>query len=156
MKGAMAKALLATTPNGYIPQQFNNPANPQIHSETTGPEIWNDTLISDVGTGGTLTGVARYIKSKKPGFKAIAAEPTDSPMLSGGKPGLHKIQGLIVPATTRHPALLRRQLVSESRISAINMHGQPYGPDVLPLVSYATLYRRQEARRPLKQGGFVD
>ena len=102
MKGAIGKAaeLIATTENSWMPQQFENPANPQIHENTTGPEIWADTggsvdiLISGVGTGGTITGVSRFIKPKKGDFKAIAVEPTESPVISGGSPGPHKIQGI--------------------------------------------------------------
>ena len=102
MKGAIAKAqeILKTTSNSYIPDQFSNPANPEIHRKTTAEEIWNDTggnvdiFISGVGTGGTITGVSEVIKSRKPSFKAVAVEPADSPVLSGGQPGPHKIQGI--------------------------------------------------------------
>jgi cysteine synthase A len=102
MKGAIARAgeLVAADKNAWMPQQFDNPANPAIHEQTTGPEIWEDAghnidaIIVGVGTGGTITGVARYIKPKNPNFKAIAVEPVDSPVISGGKPGPHKIQGI--------------------------------------------------------------
>ena len=102
MNGAVARAkeLLDEHPGAYLPQQFENPANPEIHRRTTAQEIWDDTdggadiLISGVGTGGTLTGVASELKSRKPDFRAVAVEPTDSPVLSGGQPGPHKIQGI--------------------------------------------------------------
>jgi cysteine synthase A len=102
MKGAIAKAqeIVNQNPNAYMPNQFANPANPEIHRQTTAEEIWRDTggeadiLISGVGTGGTITGVAEVIKSRKPSFQAVAVEPADSPILSGGQPGPHKIQGI--------------------------------------------------------------
>ncbi len=102
MRGAVeiATGIRDSIENAYMPQQFRNPANPEIHANTTGPEIWEDTdgtvdaIVAGVGTGGTITGVARYIKPKKPDFKAIAVEPADSPILSGGSPGPHKIQGI--------------------------------------------------------------
>jgi len=102
MKGAISKAteLVASTENAWMPQQFDNPANPAVHEATTGPEIWDDLdgkvdmLVAGVGTGGTITGVTRYIKSQNPGFEAFAVEPADSPVIAGGKPGPHKIQGI--------------------------------------------------------------
>jgi len=119
MKGAVAKAeeMLAEDPRYYyIPQQFRNPANPEIHRKTTAEEIWRDTdgkvdiLVAGVGTGGTITGVADVIKSRKPGFKAIAVEPAASPVLGGGKPGPHKIQGIGAGFV---PDVLKLDLVDE-------------------------------------------
>jgi len=102
MKGAIARAqaIVDEDKNAWMPQQFDNPANPAIHEKTTGPEIWEDSghkidaIVAGVGTGGTITGVGRFIKPKNPNFKCIAVEPVDSPVISGGKPGPHKIQGI--------------------------------------------------------------
>ncbi|CAA9562075.1 Cysteine synthase [uncultured Synechococcales cyanobacterium] len=118
MRGAIARAeqITATTSNAFMLQQFRNPANPQIHRETTAEEIWADTdgevdfLVAGVGTGGTLTGVAEVIKARKPSFRAIAVEPISSPVISGGKPGAHTIQG-IGPGFI--PEVLRKDLIDE-------------------------------------------
>ncbi len=118
MGGAIRKAeeLVASDSRYFMPQQFNNPANPDIHRRTTAEEIWNDTagrvdiFVAGVGTGGTITGVSEVIKKRKPSFKAIAVEPADSPVLSGGKPGPHKIMGIGAGFV---PAILRMDLVDE-------------------------------------------
>jgi len=118
MTGAIRKAdeLAASDSKYFMPQQFKSPANPEVHRKTTAEEIWNDTdggidiLVSGVGTGGTITGVAEVIKGRKPGFKAIAVEPVDSPVLSGGQPGSHKIQGIGAGFV---PDVLRVELIDE-------------------------------------------
>jgi len=137
MKGAIARALELheENPNSYIPQQFENASNPKVHSLTTGPEIWNDTdgkvdiFVAGVGTGGTVSGVGAYLKSKNPTIQIVAVEPADSPVLSGGAPGPHKIQGIgagfipknydasvvdeIIPVSNDNAILTSRQLAQQ-------------------------------------------
>jgi cysteine synthase A len=167
MPGAIRKAeeLVAEHPGYFMPQQFNNPANPEVHRLTTAEEIWRDTggkvdiLVSGVGTGGTITGVAEVIKPRKPEFKAIAVEPVDSPVLSGGKPGAHKIQGIgagfipgvirtdlideIVKVTNEDAGTMARRLANEEGILAGISSGA------------ATWAALEVARRPENEGKLI-
>lgn len=167
MAGAVRKAeeLVATISNSFMPQQFKNPANPKIHRETTAEEIWKDTdgkvdiLVAGVGTGGTITGVTEVIKDRKPDFQAIAVEPADSPVLSGGKPGSHKIQGIgagfvprvlrldlideIIPVTNEDAVMMTTRLAREEGILAGISSGA------------ATWAALQVAKRPQNQGKLI-
>ncbi len=164
MKGAIARAeaLLKEIPNSVMPQQFQNPANPAVHRATTAEEIWTDTnggadvLISGVGTGGTLTGVGQVLKSRKPSFKVIAVEPEDSPVLSGGQPGPHKIQGIgagFVPEILQKDLIDRVITVSnqsafDTARKAARLEGLPCG-----ISSGAALYAALEVAAEPEMAG---
>jgi cysteine synthase A len=167
MKGAIAKAeeLRARIPNSVILQQFANPANPEIHRRTTAEEIWRDTdgrvdiVVAGVGTGGTITGVAEVIKPRKPGFKAIAVEPVGSPVLSGGQPGPHKLQGIgagFVPEVLNRAILDEVITVKEEDAGAVSKainreEGIPVGISS-GAIAWAAL---QVAKRPENAGKLI-
>lgn len=167
MKGAVAKAeeLARTTPNAFIPQQFQNPANPEIHRRTTATEIWDDTdgevdiLVAGVGTGGTITGVSEVIKSRKPSFQAIAVEPIHSPVLSGGPPGPHKIQGIgagFVPDVMNLEAVDEVFTVSNDEAFAMARRLARLEGILAGISSGAATYAAVEvARRPENEGKLI-
>ena len=167
MRGAIKKAkeLAESDSNYFIPQQFENPANPEIHRKTTAEEIWNDTngqvdiLISGIGTGGTITGVSEVIKKRKPSFKAIAVEPEGSPVLSGGQPGPHKIQGIGAGFV---PAILNTKIIDEI-IKVSNENAFTYAKRMIReegilcgISSGAAVYAALEvAKRPENKGKII-
>ncbi|MCI6377142.1 MAG: cysteine synthase A [Clostridiales bacterium] len=167
MKGAIAKAqeIAAQTPGSFIPSQFTNPANPAAHRATTGPEIWNDTdgkvdiFVAGVGTGGTLTGVGEYLKAQNPAIRVVAVEPASSPVLSGGAPGPHKIQGIgagFVPDTLNtsiYDEIIRVENDSALATSAELAHSEGI---LVGFSSGAALYAAtQLAKRPENRGKLI-
>ena len=167
MKGAVAKAeeLAAATPNSFLPQQFKNPANPAIHRATTAEEVWADTdgkvdiFISGVGTGGTITGVGEVLKQRRPGVKIIAVEPEKSPVLSGGQPSPHKIQGIgagFVPEILNRSVLDEIIQVKDEDAGAIARAAAKQEGLLIGISSGAALWAALEvAKRPGNEGKLI-